>query len=208
MADFSAFSPRYNTDYFNDFKEKVNSCVALVCPGEETATLKIITARLYAQTDRLGELVNHLAICFRMARAEICLRAADTGITVLRNRIRRRDIEGVLQNLCLVIGNVQKYGDALRKRGLIDAMIEEMNTIHAFLREEYRKRDDIVSNRKRIVQDNLHILNSLHTQVLKLCVVGRVLYMGRDTVKMQEYNFRNLVKKVRNVRKPAGQEEK
>jgi hypothetical protein len=199
MADFNAYSRRYSRDYLSGFREKVRNCTTLVNPGEERAVLKAITARLYAQTDRLGELVSRLLLYFKMAKAEIPMTATDFGLTVLRNRIGRRDIEGILQNLRLVIGHVQKYGEALKKQGLTDAMIEEMNGIHAVLAEEHRKKSDIISNRKRIVQDNLHILNDLHTYIMEICGRGKILYTGKDAVKTQEYTFRDLVKKIRNT---------
>ncbi|MDR2139781.1 MAG: hypothetical protein LBP50_09570 [Tannerella sp.] len=202
MADFSAFSSRFNADYLSGFKERVNNCTLLVNPREEAAALKTINAGLYVQMGRLGECVNRLSIYFKTVRSEIFLTAADTGIIVLRNRIRRRDLAGTLQSLRLVLGHVRKYNNALKKQGLTDAMIGEINAVYAVLLEENQKQYDIVSNRKRLIQENLHILNDLHSQILEICETGKVLYMGKDAVKVQEYTFRNLVKKVRSVRKP------
>ena len=197
LADFTAFSPKFDESYVTTFEAKTVAVTELLNPKMETAELKIITARLYSSVDGLNGAANNLSTYIKMSGAGVPLSAADFGLTLLRNKINRKDVEGVLQGLRLVSANIGQYKEALMNQGLTEAFIVELDAAMASIAADNQKQYEIKENRKALVQSNLKILNELYADIAELCEVGKNLYRGKDAQKLAEYTFRDLLKNVR-----------
>ncbi|MDR2562801.1 MAG: hypothetical protein LBC98_02530 [Prevotellaceae bacterium] len=197
LADFTAFSPKFNNAYLTTFDGKIKAAMDLLNPKAETAELKIITARLYSSVDGLSRAANNLSTYIKMAGANVPLSAADFGIMLLRKKIRSKDVEGVLQGLHLVNTNILKYKDALMTQGLTEAFITELNTAMTSIAADNQAQYEIKENRKALVQSNIAVFKDLYTDITELCEVGKNLYRGKDAQKLSEYTFSNLLKNVR-----------
>lgn len=46
------------------------------------------------------------------------------------------------------------------------------------------------------------VLNTFHAKILEILQVGKILFKDSDSVKLQEYTFSELLKKVRRTSKP------
>ena len=197
LADFMAFSPKFNEAYLTLFEGKFKTATELLNPKVETAELKLITARLYATVNGLSRAVNNLSTYIKMAGADIPLSAADFGLGLLRKNIHRTDVEGVLQGLRLVKAHIRQYKDALINQGFSETSIAELDTAIASIAADNQAQYEIRENRKALAQNNLKILNELYADITELCAVGKNLYRGKDAQKLAEYTFSNLLKNVR-----------
>jgi hypothetical protein len=197
LADFTAFSPKFDESYVTTFEAKTVAATELLNPKTETAELKLITARLYTTVNGLSGAANSLSTYIKMAGVNVPLSASDFGISLLRNKINRKDVEGVLQGLRLVNANIERYRDALMNQGLTEAFITELNTTMTCIAADNQTQYEIKENRKALVQDNISILNELYADIMELCEVGKNLYRGKNAQKLSEYTFSDLRKNVR-----------
>jgi hypothetical protein len=112
------------------------------------------------------------------------------------------------------------YGEPMiRERGdLCGGVVAEINnkTVVVFSIQEYpikpvatrgkyfkrtANSNQILSNRKNIVQNNLGLFNDLYAQLTEILNIGKILYKATEAVKTQEHTFSTLLKQVRIVAK-------
>lgn len=203
-ALFAALSPKFNEDYVLLFEERISMCSSLVDSKEETAELKLVTQRLYGAFAQSIEMVNVLTFYIKQAKSAIPIPLSDFGIQHLRDRISRKDAEGVLQNLHVVINRAQHYQSALLEQGMPNTFIEQLNLLHASISNDNQKQYEAFRRRRELVENNMSALNDLSEQMLEICDTGKLLFRGKDPVKLQEYTFKELLKKVRLVYHKTG----
>jgi hypothetical protein len=201
LVDFTAFSPKFDSNYVLTFDAETKTCSELISSKEETAKLKVITTRMYSTMDGLTGLVNNLSIYIKMAKTDIPISIADFGIPALRKDIHRRNAEGALQNLHILNNCILQYKDALTEQGLSDAVINAFTAAAVSIHDDNQKQYEIVSNRKELVQNNIELFNGLYAKIIEICQVGKALYKGKDEKKVKDYTFSELMKQVRIVSK-------
>jgi hypothetical protein len=202
LEQFTAFSPKFNTAYIRSFESKITVAKELLNPRNETVEMKAATASMYAHIDSLTALTNSVVAYLKMAEKQIPLPVADFGTSALLKKIRSRDVEGILQNVNIVIGNIELYKDILTQQGLTDSMIAEIRSTAENVNAENQRQYELMSKRKQLTQSNQKILNDLYSEISEICTVGKTLYKNVNTEKVKEYTFAELMKKVRIVHAP------
>ena len=205
LADFTAFSPKFNEAYAAAFETKIAAVSEVVEPKSETLELKTITGRLYGTLDGLIDPINRLSGYIALAKANLTISAADFGITQLRKGINTRDAEGAIKSLHTVNANIAKFNVILGAQGLTEELSNLFVTAATSIAADKQRQYEIVSNRKTIVQNNVALFNGLFEQLSEICTVGKVLYKTSNTVKLQEYTFNELKKRVRRTTTPDGE---
>ena len=203
LADFSTFSPNFNNDYLTGFKTRILNASDLVEPQSETQELKIITLRFHSTLDGLIDPLNRLTGYINLAQLEQIISLSDFGIKYLRKSIASGDAEGVIQALHSINGNISKYKDLLKAQGMPDDLVARFANAATAVAEDKQKQFAIISNRKRIVQNNLESLNGLYGQLNEILKVGKILYKTTDPLKAKEYAFTELKKQVHREVKPV-----
>lgn len=212
LADFTAFSPKFNAVYLADFKKKNEEMNKIIFPAEKTKELKTITARLYANMDKLIAPLDRLEGYVKLAQGTdsqsipdedgedlqfVPLSPADFGVTVLKQKIRSRDAEGTLKNLQQVNSNIEKYRQPLTAQGLTPVIINQLKTAFPEIDTDNQKQYQIVSNRRILTAENINLLNTLYNQMMEICEIGKTLYKKTQKSKLPDYTFAYLKKKVR-----------
>ncbi len=201
QADFTAYSPRLNESYTTEFENKVNQAEELVSPISETAELKKITERIFKNMDDLLKSIDRLSGYVNLGKETIQLSSADFGISALRKGINVHDPEKVIAKLKDVNNNIIKYWDTLSEVGLTPEIQARFNEVYDSMIADRKLQYEILTNRKALVQNNNAFFNDLYSQLTDICSKGKILYKDVDPVKLQEYTFSELKKKVRLVAK-------
>jgi hypothetical protein len=201
-SEFQKSFPLIITDlYLPDLDKKTQEVNNLVSPQMETVELKNTTNKLYSSMDSLKEPADRVSGYLKVTKGAIPISAKDFGLTPLLQKIRSRDAEGVLQYLRNVINNLKQYHQPLIEQGLTEDVINSFAQALNLIEENNRKQYEIITKRKAIVSDNINIINDLYKTITDICQVGKLLYKGKDPVKVQEYTYSELLKKVRIVKK-------
>ena len=201
LAEFNAFSPKFTESYVADYEAEITKVEDFLSPASETAEMKKITDHIHSG---MADLLNHtkyLGGYLEMAGSSINLSAADFGLSDLRRGINLTDPEKVLGRLKDVNKNVVKYKEELAKQGFTDALQAKLAESAASLNADKQLQYELLTHRKALVQSNVGILNDLYSRLTELLKTGKILYQGKDPVKLQEYTFTELLKKVRRVSK-------
>ncbi len=203
IAAFTVYSPKFNNGYTADFDAKTTSAFEVIEPENEMNDQKVITKRLYATMDSLLDPINRISGYISLAEpAGFNISDNDFGLIQLRKGINSRDAEGVINSLHVVNANITKYKAILSDQGLADELCQQIVTTATNIANDKQLQYEIASNRKAIVQGNLALFNSLYQTMNEICKVGKILYKKTDAVKLKEYTFNELKKRVHKTQKP------
>jgi len=199
QAEFSSYSPKFDSNYATELEGKVQTVFDLTVPKSETVQLKVITDSVYTAMDGLIDSINKVIGYITLGKLDKTISVADFGLTPLRKCINSRDGEGVIRNLHTVNLNLVKFKTELEAQGLSEELVAKFATAETTIAEGKQKQYEIISNRKLIVQSNLSVCNNLFEQLSEIFTIGKILYKATDAVKLQEYTFNELVKTVRRT---------
>jgi hypothetical protein len=198
-----SYSPKFNEAYVGIFESKIADVTELIEPKSETVQLKTITERLYASMNGLINPINRLTGYVNMANADLRISPADFGLTLLRKGINSKDAESVIKNLHTVILNINKNREILASQGLQDDLIGMFTGAIESISADKQTQYELTSNRKAIVLNNVGMLNGLFEQLTEILTIGKILYKDNNAVKLQEYTFSELKKRVRKTSNSA-----
>ena len=86
---------------------------------------------------------------------------------------------------------------------MTDDFISQFTDAAASVANDKQKQFEILSSRKRIVQNNVESFNGLYSQLTEILTVGKILYKPADHLKLKEYTFSELRKRVRQTNRPS-----
>ncbi|MDR2424089.1 MAG: hypothetical protein LBD59_05105, partial [Prevotellaceae bacterium] len=201
LADFTAFSPKFNEMYVTAFEGKIDAVKAILNPRDETVELKTVTERLYSTMNSLTDPIARVEGYVKMAGSAIPVSVKDFGLSLLRQKIWAKDAEGVLAALKTVNGYIDKHKSTLAAQGLSDDLIAVFTSSTTTIHDDNQRQYQIVTARKRLVENNLHLFNELYALIMDVCGVGKILYK-KDSALLKEYTFTELKKRVRIVHHP------
>lgn len=199
---FTKFSKKFTPVYGAELEADLVTAKDLVEPLSEMVEQKAITDRMHACMDGLSESLNWIKGYIDMAGSAMTISIQDFGITDTRKAINTSDIEGVLKGMHTINTNIVKYKVQLVEQGLSEELEQSLIADAASIESDRLRQYTISTNRKTILQDNVEFLNELYTKISEIHRVGKILFKGSDPVKLQEYTYADLVKKVRRVSKP------
>ena len=196
---FGAYSPIYSTDYVVGFKNKIASVEELMNPKSEAVARKKKSDLLFSTIIGLSTPLNHLEGYLNLAYDEIQLTPAEFGLTALRKGINVHDPERVISNLRAVIKNAEKYTEVLTTKGFSDTLMQQLTQSLATIETSKQQQYEISVYHKSLVQNNRGELNGLHKQLTIILKTGRILFKGNNPVKVKEYTFTELKKRVHRI---------
>lgn len=206
LAEFTAFSPKFDAAYATQLQERITATRQLVAPETESAELKAITNDLYARMQDLLDPLRRLDGYLKLAKKDLPLSAADFGVKALRSGMQRKDTEKVLDALQLINTNLDRNSSLLTPMGLTEEVINFFDTMSKEINQLNQRQYQIVSDRRTLVDDNLDVMNELFSQLQEIMTIGKILYTDVDPGRLKEYTFTHLVKQVRRPGKPKAAE--
>jgi hypothetical protein len=199
MPELVAYLPGlFTNEYVAGMEKKITDVSNLLNPKNETVELKTVTTSLYGWMDGLVEPLNKVKVYLDFAKGAIPVSVKDFGITALKRSIHSKDSEGVIKNLRSVSENLERYRAQLMERGFDGNIVVHFENSLRAIEAENQRQFEIVSNRKAIVESNVGLINDLYANIIEICNIGKMMYKGKNELKVKEYTFNQLRKSVRN----------
>jgi hypothetical protein len=197
QPDFILYSPKFGGDYLKTYQTNIQQAREIIFPIQQTKELKVVTARLYANMDKFADLLDRLTGYIKLSKKAIPLTVKDFGITSLKYKIRNRNVEGSLTDFMQVSKNIEIYNELLAEQGLTEGLIAEFKALIAEINADNIKQFEIASDRRRLSEANINLLNALHEQLSEICQIGKILYKKSNPDKLPDYQLSALLKKAR-----------
>ena len=203
IAEFAAFSTKFNDEYVTQTEAMINTVENLLEPQAEVLTLGMIAQTMDAQLNDIILWLQRIEGYLKLSKSVPSISAAGFGISALRRSVRYRDYEGVVAGMKVLVTNVQNHLTVLQAAGMPDTVLPALQELHTGVAGNRQKQFEIRSKRAALVQDNMKTLNELYLRMTEIYSIGKVLYRTTDPAKYAEYTFSKLLKKVRNAARNA-----
>ncbi|WP_299581759.1 hypothetical protein [uncultured Sunxiuqinia sp.] len=202
QAEFEAFSPKFDAAYASRFTQQIEACRELMAPENETAQLKSITASLYGLMQDILDPLRRLEGYLKLARKQLPMSPSDFGVKALRQGLKAKDTEKLIDALQVVNTNLGTYGSVLEPLGLSEDLKQFFATAGDELNRLNQQQYEILSNRRSLILANVGVMNELYAQLMEILSIGKILYTETDDGKLKEYTFQSLLKQVRRTSGP------
>jgi methyl-accepting chemotaxis protein len=198
-ADFTAYSPIYNSTYITNYKTKIADAKAIVTTENLIAQGKMITETLYKDVDSLKDPLNKLEGYVKRAD-NLTIQVKDFGIHEVREKIFSKDVEGLLMKLSTLIGNINDNTTELNTVGYTATAFTALKDLKAKINDENVGQTMQDESQSETVGDNNKIFEELDTTTKDVLDAGKRIYKFTNKIKVGEYTYLKLLSRVRHER--------
>lgn len=201
LADFSAYSPDFNAAYLEAFKAKISAVEELIHPKSMLAEQKVITERLYANIERLRDPLNRLEGYVKRTKDQLTMAVKDFGIVALRRILGKKDVEGLLDGLKVLLQNIEANLAALKSKGFTEEAFGLLENLSKEIKTDSLDQQSKINARRQLIADNAKTLNELFDQIRDVLQTGKILYKLSQPLRLEDYTLSKLRKNIRSERK-------
>jgi hypothetical protein len=163
--------------------------------------MKVITKQLKDRVADLRPLIDRLDVYTDRAKSNLTIAPEDFGIIPLRKKINKKDLEGVISALSVVLTNVDDNLAALQTKGYTTEDRTQLGGLLISIRKDNVAQEEKFKQRRDHVQNNIGVLNTLWLRMQEVMKAGKALFKTSDPVKVRDYTMANLKKRVSQQRK-------
>jgi hypothetical protein len=198
LADFSAYSPKFNDDYLIVFKEKIAAVKSVVAGKIFTKELSKATADLKDALGKLRPMLNKIEGYAKMAGKSLTTTVTGFGISAVRQPLNRGNVEGVTKALGDLFHSIENNRNVLSEQGLSDETVNALRNAHEEIGRLNKLQNQIVSRRAIAVEENTAVFGDLWETLSETLTAGRSLYKGVDAARIKDYTLAELKKRMKS----------
>ncbi len=207
FADFHDLLPDDYQDaatYLKAYDKALEAATGLVSSGTQQGRTMLITAHMQTVYDSLPRLLDRLSA--RVRRAEgLSVPLTRFGIAAARAARNNDEHVPLATALKTVLQNIAANKKALELKGHTAADTKDLQELYDDLTQDTTDRGSSVSTQKGLTETNIKALNALWAVMKHALTDGKDLYRTSDKPKLDDYTYKQLLKKLRRERagKPA-----
>lgn len=200
LTDFTAFSPDFSATYLTNGTTKLNAVTALISPKQLTAEMKIITQRIYTNMDNLRPKLDYLEGYVKRATG-LTISAKDFGISKVRQKNNKGDVEGLVDTLGFLLTNVTNNMAALTAKGYTAAQHTALTGIKTSLTNDSSAQNTKLNDRNNKVVSNHNLINEFWAICTDISDAGKRIYKSTAPQKLGDFAIAELKRRIRNEQK-------
>ena len=191
--------------YFKAYDKAVQAATDLVSSATQQGQGMQITAHIQAIYDTLPRQLDRLSARVRRADA-LTVPLARFGIVAARAARNNAEHVPLASALKTLLQNIAANKKALAVKGQTAADTQQLQELYDDLSQDTTDRGSSVSTQKGLTEANINTLNTLWDLMKHLLADGKDLYRTSDKPRLDDYTYKQLLKKVRltPAAKPAG----
>lgn len=208
-AAFLDFSPIYTAAYFGTLNDKIKLAVGLLNMRVRLGELKIITEKLYGDSDDLRPKLMRLGGYIDRAKDGLTVGPKDFRLKEIRKYINKKNTEKLLAELGILLSllDVETNMTALKAKGFKDRDKEDLIALEEVIRQGNVTQNLKMDEKEALVQANNQFLLELWDMTADLLDAGKRIFKYTDVEKTGDYTAAKLLKRIRHEFSPAKEEQ-
>jgi hypothetical protein len=197
LADFTAFSPTFNSTYVTNAQGRLTAIVALLQPKTLTAELKVITLRMSTNMSELPQKVDFLEGYIKRVPSGLTVAAKDFGISAIRRANHKGDVEALVSalNFTLALVNNATNKPLILAQGYTPTQNTALTTISTQLADDNVAQNAKVNQRNNLVTSNYGVINDFWKLLTDISDAGKRIY--KKSNKKDDYTIAVLKRRIR-----------
>lgn len=197
LAKFQEFSERFDEDYVENHKEKIENVRSLPSVKVKTGRNKKFTGELYRKANMLQQPMRFLEGYVRHAGDLLDVPVKSFGIREVRLSVRRKDLEALSGDLAVVNENIEHNKTVLMEEGLKQTAIAALIDLKAAIDGENTQQELNKEARKGLVESNNRVFGELDAINSDILDVGKRIFRGVSKAKYEDYVLRRILGRIR-----------
>lgn len=198
LSSFESFSPDFNSDYMDNFLNKLSDVENIVNPKVKIAELKKITSNLYDTIDSLRVIMTKLEGYVLRAGAALNILPKDFGISKVRQKIANKDQEALIGALKVVLQNIDGNSAILESKGWTAEQQEELVAKNASIIADNAEQNLKMDEKESLVEENMHKLNDFWEVMKDVMDTGKRLFKYDNKEKTGDYTLTKIKSRIRH----------
>jgi hypothetical protein len=196
---FKDYSQDYDDTFISNYEAKVAQAKALETVEHLLAQGKSITEALYADVDSLKPILLKLEGYVKRA-AGLTISPADFGISEVREKIHKKDVEGLDICLSTLISNIDADDNkaALIAKGYKEEDYTGLKNLRIKIDTENVSQAMQDENQAEVVAANKIVYNELNAITKDILDAGKRIFKYSNKTKADEYVYRKIMSKIRH----------
>jgi hypothetical protein len=207
MADFSAYSSKFNNNYVGDLSIKIRAAHDVVSGKIYTKELAKTTSELKDTMLGVRPILNKIEGYVKMSGKQLTTTVSGFGISAVRSSLNKGNAEGLIQTIGDVLHNIDVNRAVLSEQGLNKETEVALHDLRDKITNLNNLQNQIISQRAIAVKENEAIFDDLCTTIKEILTVGQSLYKGVDKARIKDYTLSNLKKRVQYTSHKGDKEE-
>jgi hypothetical protein len=192
---FIAYSPVFNDPFEADFKAKQLVCAEMVMANEVVKLQKATTQKIETKLRDLRVLLNPLEGYIKMAKG-LDIQASDFGLKQAREGISGKNPEVTISGLKSLTVSLNRNKAALEAVGYKATVVDEITAFMTEITELNEQQNVLKNKRSRTLDEIIKESNALWEVMYTVMNAARAIFRGVDEVKLREYTFSTIKKRV------------
>ena len=187
--------------YFKAYDKAVQAATDLVSSATQQGEGMLITAHIRGLYDSLPRQLDRLSARVRRAD-QLSVPLARFGIAAARAARNNNEHVPLASALKTILQNIAANQKTLTLKGQTATDTKNLQELYDDLSQDTTDRGSSVSTQKGLTEANINTLNDLWALMKHLLNDGKDLYRTSDKPKLDDYTYKQLLKKLRLT--PAG----
>lgn len=199
LTDFTSFSPDYNAGFITTANAELASLEALINPKQITSELKIITQRIYSNQILLLGKIDLLEGYINRATG-LTIDKKDFGISVVRTKNNKGDIEGLVTAITFLLTNVANNLAPIQAKGYTPAQNTAITQIKTDLKADNIAQNAKINERNNKVIANYTQINRFWDKLTDIADAGKRIYKSTAPNRLDDFTITKLKKRINQER--------
>ena len=196
---FIAYSPVFNDPFEADFKAKQLLCAEMVTADNVVKLQKATTAQLTKKLSDMRLVLNPLEGYLKLASADLDIQPTDFGLKQAREAISNKNPELAVAAVKSMVASLTRNKTALEAVGFKATTIAELTTFIGEITALNEQQNTLKNKRSRTADEIIKEYNQLWDMMNILFNAGRAIFRGVDDVKLREYTYSQVKKRVQST---------
>jgi hypothetical protein len=198
LADFSAYSPKFDERYLDVFAGKTATVKSVIAGKIFTKELSKVTINLKDAVSELRPKLNKIEGYVKMAGKSLSTTVAGFGISAVRQTANRGNVEGVTKALGDLLHSIENNRNMLSEQGLSDETVNALRNARDEIERLNNLQNQVISQRAIAVEENAAVFDDLWETISETLTAGRSLYKGIDVARIKDYTLTELKKRTKS----------
>jgi len=200
LADFGTYSEIYRQDFLNNLIAKKDEVERITRTKSLLNQITNITLSLYDKVESLRPKISNLEGYIVLAKKNLVSQPKNFGLKEVRDKIHRRDVEGLLDKLAITLAEVDITENlaALNAVGFKAPARAELTTIKDDINNKNKEQNLKIDEKEEVVRANLVILLELW-EILKMVMdSGKRIYKYTNKQRAEDYTATKILGRIRH----------
>jgi hypothetical protein len=203
---FIDFSSDYDGTYETNFETKLTAVKGIIDTHFHIGKIASLTKSIEADIPKISPYLDGLGKYAKMAAAQLSVPLKQFGVKEVRNKVNRKEVEGLDGTLHSLILNIDDNFAALEARGYKQEKLDELKALKLKIYTENTEQEGLKYDKQQAVEANKGLFKEVLLIIADIQETGKILFKRESPATALEFTMQDILRKIRHETNPVKKE--